>query len=208
MRAFAFCVLAAAVAALGCGKATPPADAPGAITPTASDRERLQGVWRVEWIDGGGGSEAEMLAAGISKEEVATYREHLRKGRTEFKGDRVIMTWLDMRGEFVVVLDETKQPKWMTLTEIPVAAPKDSEPVVASDPRPPEKREWIYKLDGDLLIVAYVFEGERPTELKARARKPGVPHVNVMTMKKLGPAELEPRPDAPARPKSESGTAK
>lgn len=187
MRATATCLLAFA---LGCGKPTPTPNAPGAPEPT--DRERLQGTWGVVWMDSGNGAnEAELKAKlkdfDVTEEELARELDEVRQGRITFKDDRMNFSIGDGRFECTFALDETQNPKVMKLTLVDGA-------------NGPKTGEWLYKFEGDSLIVAYTEKGgARPPGFAARRhespalRKPGVLAVFVLTLKKTDvPPKLVP----------------
>jgi uncharacterized protein (TIGR03067 family) len=203
MRVFglllAFVVLAVLI---GCSKKTEPA------APVITDKDRLQGVWAVEWIDRGrGATEADLeklVSTKEEKEELAWELDRVRQGRIEFKAERVTMALSGWeREEFTFALDETQDPKVMILTVPPpkteqrparLGTGKSAGPPPAERPPPDERLEWIYKFDGEVLIIALIEGGARPTQFKARRKvnPTGEPGVTVLTLKKT---EIPPKPD-------------
>jgi uncharacterized protein (TIGR03067 family) len=107
---------------------------------SVSDRDRLQGVWIIESKD-----------EGDFKREAGMDRGD----RFQFQGDQLIrIEAKDDPGErFSFTLDPSKDPKWMTLIRLD----SSGKPIPASlKNREPLKEEWIYKFDGEALIVARV----------------------------------------------------
>jgi uncharacterized protein (TIGR03067 family) len=147
---------------------------------------------------GNGATEAELKTDGFTKEEVAHELDRMRQGRFEFKGDRFVLALFGSRDVFTFALDETRNPKVMKLT----SGPDDAEPIRPGTRREPVQREretleWIYKFEGERLIVAF-GKGTRPPEFKARRYeeselgKPTVPAIHVVTLKKT---DVPPKPD-------------
>lgn len=189
MRLFRLAMFALALAApAGCGKKAET----GAPSGAGGDRDKLQGTWAIEGIDEGGPMRAADIedAAGV---------------RLKFDGDRLtIVVDGEVEERFTFATDESANPKALKLTEVLDA---DARPRFASYPgtkraggpppaREPEKKEWIYKLDGDKLVVAFSNKGDgpRPTEFKGRAREGEQPRVTVVTLKKTdAPPPARPR---------------
>ncbi len=71
-----------------------------------------------------------------------------------------------------------------------------------------EKWNWIYKFDGDLLVVAFCRDDrkEKPTEFKPRAETPGMPGVVVITFKRSAAEPVGPGPGGTGRTGTARGT--
>ena len=139
----------------------------------------MQGVWKIESFDRG-----EEIPPGE--------REGLKEDRLQFEGD--VLSIVESRSRHVDVykfsLDWKSDPKVMQLTHT-----KDR-----------EKSEWLYKFEGDTLVLAMFESGEpRPTEFVARpmsraADKPRDMGVIIVRLRKTDevPAGREPkRPNLP-----------
>jgi uncharacterized protein (TIGR03067 family) len=159
VRLTALALLAALAA--GCGKKTPDSGAPTPETPAAkTDKDRLQGVWAVEAFE---------FADPDRKP-----RDKDADCRLQFEGDRLVIR-IDPWEEFSFTLDESKEPKALLLTQLDRTTGKPYRHVTkrtgqADEVGPELKEEWIYKLDGDKLVVALVRNGrgQRPTALKTQ----------------------------------------
>ncbi len=189
MHKFAAFVLLVALVASGAGckrKAEP--TAPSADVSTA-DRDRLQGTWGIETFDDGRAEE-------LSPAEKAQYDERTRQVRFRFAGDKLTIVSEGRETVMMFSLGETQTPKVMKMTESADAT--ESRATFRGTRRgdgPPAKREpevntWIYKFDGETLVIALVKgdDKERPTEFKARAPEYGpgkfVAGVTLVTLKK------------------------
>ncbi|MCE9563636.1 MAG: TIGR03067 domain-containing protein [Planctomycetes bacterium] len=200
MRAAVFLLLAILLGfATGCGK-SPPAP-PSDPTPTpriVSDKDRLQGVWTVESWENGDPKEK------MTEEERAIVR-------VAFEGDKMRFAEnpKQRQDKLAISLNEGADPKTITLTQLDA----DGQPrqVTIAGKNLPNRSEWIYKFDGEILVLAVTGpEGKRPTEFKAKpavGRPPAfgpkgpiggegfVPAVDIVRLKKTN----EPFPDEPKR---------
>jgi len=152
-----------------------------------SDRDRLQGVWKIELIDSG---------------DFKRESDKDRGDRFQFEGDRLTRTETkDDSGEkFIFTLDLSKDPKWMTLRRM--------DPNWMPIPATPENPEFmmieecIYRFENETLIVAgglAISNGKssRPTEFKARSwapqfGKPIEPGVILWRLKKTNESIIKP----------------
>ena len=151
--------------ALGCAKRTP------ATGPNAADRDRLQGVWVAERID-----------AGLPPEKTARELEDAKKGRFRVEGDTLTITGPDVPETYAITLDATANPKVLT-TRQPATATQHA-----------RVRRLIYKLEGDLLVLAFLedlTDGVPPDFQPRRSSAPGEPSVAVIWLRKTD----EPKPD-------------
>jgi uncharacterized protein (TIGR03067 family) len=174
MRSFRVTMLALAVAALtGCGKKAET----GAPSGAGGDRDKLQGTWAIENVEDADGH-------GLKDPE------EIKRERFTFEGDK--LTNAASPEVFTFALDETANPKTLTLSEV----------VKEGTARPPETIYCIYKFDGDKLILA-MADGTKatkpPTEFKAMKSRERdgtfAPGVSVLTLKKTD------APPPPARPR-------
>ena len=199
-----FALLAVSTALLGCGrKATPTApDDP------SGDRARLQGTWAIESFDDGDatGTEAERKRR----------LERIQQDRLTFDGNRLTIASPGGRATHLEFgLDATKDPKVMDVYEVrdfgpgsvgtfrgtyrgtyrtgtPRGTYRTGTARGTQANRTPGglRREWIYKFDGDTLVIALsTSDSKRPTEFKARKWKfekgqPEEPGVFVIRLKK------------------------
>jgi uncharacterized protein (TIGR03067 family) len=171
--------------AVGCSKKSDPTSNSGG-TPdevVSVDKERLQGVWAVESIDTGDPNQK--LRPG---DKIEDFRFH-------FQGDRLGKGKVDrVTQPMSFQLDDSVDPKVMTVTYLG----KDGLPyndrgpgVVSKEPAP--SREWLYKFDGDDLVLAVpehtVFSPPipRPTDFTPypTSAKPGEPSVMGVTIFRL-----------------------
>lgn len=140
----------------GCGKSeTAPTPANSGTSPggeptpvSVSDKDKLQGVWKIESIDTGDPKDV-------------TPKEVLKSHRYIFHGDELSLMNMDTgRGlPSAFTLDTTKSPKRITLTRLPKSNDGDD-----------EVSHSIYKFDGEKLILGQVGgDGPPPTEFKAIA---------------------------------------
>jgi uncharacterized protein (TIGR03067 family) len=178
MRLFALGVLAT-VLAVGCGKkpepTRAPSDAPGkapALVPSAaSDRDRVQGTWKVtkvEWPEADKGH--------------APTRQEIDGVVLTIKGDRITATFdgkIEELSHIVFAEDTSKTPRRVNL--IATDGPNSREPIkhqafgVGKDGKPTVVSTFthpplqaIYKFEGDALILAFPIDpdADRPTEFK------------------------------------------
>jgi uncharacterized protein (TIGR03067 family) len=182
MRAFQQPALLAAfvtlVALAGCG----PRSAPEVLSPELSgDSGKLQGLWAVE-------------SAGDGRHSSGEWLEELRTGRLKFDGNRLTLAARETVIKFTFTVDEDRNPKVLALTEVVEGepkvrfGPKGAGPTSSSGP---QQWNWIYKFEGETLVVAFEKfgkAGEHPTEFAARppVLEPGklpVPGVTVLRLK-------------------------
>jgi uncharacterized protein (TIGR03067 family) len=157
MRIFALLLLASltGLAAVGCRKKPDPASDSG--TAVSGDQSRLQGVWSIEAVD-----------TGDPKDVPAP--EEFQKTRFQFQGNRLNIVDGHRWTRMSFSLQENSDPKVMVMTELNEKGEPERIMVSVNKSRDPEKHEWIYKFEGDLLVIAVTKgEGSRPTEFKARA---------------------------------------
>jgi uncharacterized protein (TIGR03067 family) len=172
MRIFALLLLTA-VTAVGCSKKPDTASDSG--TTASGDQSRLQGVWAVESLDAGAPIEDLKL-------------EELLKTRFQFQGERLSIVDGKHWERMSISLQEKSDPKVMVMTELNEKGEPERIMVTANKSLDPKKQEWIYKFEGDLLVIAIAKdEGARPTEFKGRARsfEPGKPEVAPIFVVKL-----------------------
>ena len=181
MRTAALILLASLCAlAVGCKKKPDTGTDESVRIVPGSDLERFQGVWGVEKMDSG------RRVEDFPPEEVARAMESLKQSRFQFDSKSVSMNLLGRQERASFVLDETQNPKAMYLTESREGGPASN------------RSEWIYKFEGDYLVLAFAEGGQRPTEFKARAGQPvqrGVPEergIHVIWLKK---SDELPKPD-------------
>lgn len=178
MRSVALCALVAASAAVGCGRNDRPI-APGPAS-TATDKDRLQGVWKLVALDKGNGQAAPEPGRGavlVFAGDRLTYHE----SPTE-PGDALAVVW-----------DTARLPRTMTVT----ALDRDGRPAKL----PPEV--WIYRFDGAVLEVVFsVPEGSAvPTAFKGRrpSRENSTPGAVLLRFAKTDEPAPKPLPAPPAR---------
>jgi len=168
-------LLFAALTASACQKKP---DAPGGGA-SVSDHDRLQGVWMIESADDGSQSNAPPP-------------DDMKDDRLQFEGDHLTIVGPRDRVRFSFALETSSDPKAIVLTEL------------GDDGRPQsEKSEWIYKFDGDVLVVAVPREaGGRPTEFRTRSgssEQPGRPREIGCTAMRLRKADEKPADVPPPR---------
>jgi uncharacterized protein (TIGR03067 family) len=181
-------------AAVGCSKKTEPETPSGGGSST--DRDKLQGLWALESIEDG-------------RPDTPRRQEEIKNSRVKIEGDKLTIFAEGDEMKFTFTVDEAQNPKVIALTEVVEGGrSRRSSPTysgtrkAAPEPaREPEKSNWIYKFEGDKVVVAF-FKGDdkgQPTEFKARAGKfePGKnePGIIVITLKKTDspPPPVEPR---------------
>ena len=190
MRTFTVFTLFAVITAFGagCKKTEPPPAPTGAGTPgpnsngpppdnALSDKERFQGVWKATSVDSGSGPK-ELPGDRTPRLQVEGDRVSLRESATD-PGDPHAATW-----------DSTKSPKTLTLNSFETSG----------KPSTRAAQVWIYKFEGDTLVVA--FSGETaPAEFKGQApsQKPPVPGVAVIQFTKTAEKPVT-QPVKPTRP--------
>jgi uncharacterized protein (TIGR03067 family) len=206
MRRAAFVLLATLTALVaGCGKKPGPQSGPEGSTPQGgeSDQEKLQGVWAVEKLD-----------AGDPKLSPST--EVVQKMRVHFDGTKV---WMDGRLRYSMVLDTASNPKVMIVNRLN----EDGQPEqFGGEKGQVERNEWLYKFDGEILVLAVVLgKAKRPTNFTPQPSSgrldivgtPGkgvptvnednyVPAVSILRLKKTNEAPPIPKP----RPSLPQGT--
>jgi uncharacterized protein (TIGR03067 family) len=198
MRITAFLLLAILPAlAAGCGKSQSTPGTPSGETGSASDMERLQGMWAVVSFEG--------------DEDDQPPPEKLKAIRFIFEGDKLKIANEGPEPQISsFTLDTGSNPKGITLTRLD----KDGKPhrrFAEKGEGEIDRMEVIYKFDGDHLVMA-LSEGSgahgapRPTEFKPKegrkpspptkgtAHVPGTPDIFVVTFKKT----TEPAPSRPA----------
>jgi hypothetical protein len=197
----------------GCTRPTEP-NRPSADALTG-DAKKLQGRWAIASIEDG---RIENLTGDAKKDAEAMIKEV----HVSFEGHRMTIVERGESEVLVYALNETKAPKLMTLTlggsigssggSSTARSGTVSRPVTAragtsrsgtgyygtakgSAARPePETWLWIYKFEGDALVVAFIKGDKKdrktvPVDFKARAPesapgKPAVPGVTVITLKR------------------------
>jgi uncharacterized protein (TIGR03067 family) len=134
-------LFAFAVTLAGCGKNP----APVVTTPDASlsDKDRFQGVWKLESSDAGYGLK-EAQEGNNARFQVVGDIASIRESATD-PGEPYTASW-----------EPEKNPKVMTL--IPIGP--------EGKPRPGDTRRWIYKFEGDTLVVAYGFASAPPPDFR------------------------------------------
>ncbi len=184
----------------GCGRLTEPNARSADVS---ADHKKLQGLWRIDTFDNGRPNRTDA--------EKARDNEDLKYVRFRFDGDR--MAILDGgRVEFATrfALNEKLNPKLMThiragAEEVTLATARGTQRVTARGtvrstsrsgdaPATPQEANgwrWIYKFDGESLVVAFTRDEKKapPTEFKSRPDvsepgKPDVPGVVLMVLKK------------------------
>ncbi len=203
MRTFAlFAILVAGAAfGTGCKKKTEPTTPSADVTTT--DQDRLQGSWSIEFVEDG-------RAENLRGEEKKRMQDQMAGIRIRFEGNKLIVLRDQERDEEpeTFTLDTTANPKVMSLSRMRDAVPsRASHPGTrrTSSAATPENREmqtrqWIYKFEGDTLVVAHYDDDmtQKPAEFKARKDefgpgKPMVPGITVITLKKndTPPAKID-----------------
>ena len=135
MRAFAVGALAVGLAAVGCSKKADP------TTRATTDKDRLQGVWAVESVEGG-------------TELAPPARRRLTNARLHVRGNRFTFGEGTDWDFYTFGADTGREPKSLVLFEC------DSEgnppPAGKGLPKPPRSRVVLYKFDGDKLVLAFL----------------------------------------------------
>ena len=152
--------------AAGCGKL------PSAADPLAADRERFQGTWVVERLDTG------------SPQETARMFEDAREDRLRFEGETLTVTSPRETERLTFALDAARSPRGLTITNPETAT------------QPARSRRWIYRFDGDTLVLAFRSDGTDapPDDFEPRrSSAAGEPGVTVVWLRKVGgPADAPP----------------
>ena len=175
MRTPAALTLLLAVAG-GCSKPAPRPEAPGAVVlqpdNLASDKDRFQGVWKIESADTG---------------EPGKTLARQSAFRFQFQGDRArIRDSAGHPGEsFVANWDTTKTPHTLTLSPLS----PDGQPAPGQ-----AAQVWIYQFEGGTLVVAFRKHGPPPTAFGAHQRGEESPIV----LRLIRANELPDAPPAPA----------
>lgn len=142
------------VALVGC-RGAEPGDR-GDPVPPGSDLERLQGMW-------------EIVDFQTARPGDGPNPEKQQAIRLAFAGDKLTITVgspTDWKEQFTVSLNASADPRQMTLVELTgPSAPK----ATAARTGEPERSEWIYKFEGDTLVIAVADPGApRPTDFSPR----------------------------------------
>lgn len=161
----------------------------------AGDRDRLQGVWAVESVDTG--DPKAKLPPGLKLEDM----------RTQFVGNEMLVTLAGRPMQRMSFgLQETAEPKVLVITYLgddgqPKRPSGPAGPIPGGKPAPP--RDWIYKFDGEILVVAqpdyaifYDKPMKRPVDFAPipSSFKPGHPPVNGVTITRLKKTTEQPVP--------------
>jgi uncharacterized protein (TIGR03067 family) len=180
MRLAAFLVFAGLTGlAVSCGKTDPgpPPFADDGPDVTA-DRNRLQGVWAIDTIETGKEIDQSVEAVDAVRltftPDLLTMRE---KGRSPPENYRF-------------VLATAREPKLLRL----ILVGDDGEPTPRRDAKTKEAGlqpwEWLYKFDGDALVVAFRKGSDpRPHDFKAQSEAGGLAPVIVVRLKRLADAD-------------------
>jgi uncharacterized protein (TIGR03067 family) len=153
MRTTALVLFVALTAfAAGCGKKPDPAPEPvgGGGPPAPTDKDRLQGVWKVESID------VDL------KHRNKPRPNEFKTVRFQFEGDRLTLAQYGfVQSRTTFTLDPSQNPRVMTVTP---ARGNDPGFLIAVS------GEWLYKFEGETLVLAVTKgSGPRPTEFKPHA---------------------------------------
>lgn len=140
-------------ALVGCSKNAP-------TTARNTDKDRLQGVWAVESVEGDELSPPE--------------RQRMTAARLHVQGERFTLGEGDNWEFSTFVTDWVREPKTLILYE--VNADGSSPSAGRGIPKPARTRSWIYKFDGDKLVLAFLRtsgtdSAPAPADFKAEAGK-------------------------------------
>lgn len=141
-------LFAVAIAITGCGKNTEQSVAPeikvNPDAPQGPDKDRFQGVWRLD-------SRLE-----VSESRRGWVSAEGNNARFQFVGDTMSRreSVTDPGELFAATWEPEKNPKLLTL--VPIGAD--------SKPQPGDTKRWIYKFEGDTLIIAYGFAPAPPPD--------------------------------------------
>lgn len=171
-RAF---VLLALFAAVGCGSGNSGSRSTGEQIQPGSDLERMQGMW-------------ELVAFETARPGEGPGPDKIKAIRLTFTGEKLVIgVGVDYRTNFLVALDSSKEPKRMTVTEIDqfgrptggvTTAKSGGTQRIGSAAKtgsvdPLARSEWIYKFEGDVLILAVADPGQpAPTDFTPRTFAP------------------------------------
>jgi uncharacterized protein (TIGR03067 family) len=182
MRTITFCGLVVAATALGCGKSEPTAR-------DTTDKDRLQGVWAVESVECG-------------VELAPQARQRMMDSRLHVHNDRFSLGEGDNWEFSTFAADWNREPKGLILFE----CGPDGKPIGPTGglSPPPRTRGWLYKFEGDKLVLAFLRASDMnsvppPADFKVEAGQ------DVMVLR-LAKTNEEPRTNwdaipAPAVPK-------
>lgn len=198
MRIAAFLLFA--VLTGGCGKTTPATPKNPDTGSGASDKDRLQGVWEIESFEAGDADDP--------------MPEDERKAtRFIFQGDRFrIAANTPSREGFSFVTDTASNPSVLILTMLDESGEPSRVRTTKNDPGRVQKWEWIYKFDGDILVVAFGKGSDpRPTEFKPKPSvnktTPGK-YIAAISVAKLKKTDEPPPKDPPRSPTSGRSTTR
>jgi uncharacterized protein (TIGR03067 family) len=169
--------LAALVALVGCSKnAEPTSRAP-------TDKDRFQGVWAVESVECG-------------VELSAPVRQRMMDSRLHVHEYRFTLGTGDQWEFSTFVADWSKEPKVVTLYE--VGADGQSLGPTKGIPKPARARMWIYKFEGEKLVLGLLW-GSNADSVPPPADFKTEPGQNVMVLRLVKTNE-EPRTQWDAKP--------
>lgn len=218
-----FALLAVLWLGAGCARPTAPnAPSDDALT---GDTKAIQGVWAIVSVEDGRieklTGEAKSEADAMIKEVRLVFEGHrmviIERGEDEpvpftldeSQNPKVMALSMGGGGSAPRASTAPGAPRRATSfsTSRPAASPNTSprygtvrSGTAAGGARPGETWRWIYKLEGDTLVVAFIKSNKTllPTEFKARAEatapgQPTVPGVTVITMKRTNDRPTPPR---------------
>jgi uncharacterized protein (TIGR03067 family) len=165
------------VALVGCSKSAEP------TTRAPTDKDRLQGVWAVEAVEYGG-------------ELTPEARQQMTDSKLHVQGDRFSLGAGDNWEFSTFAADWSKEPKGITLYECGPDG-KQLGPT-GGVPKAPLTRGWIYKFEGDKLVLAFLRTRDSdsippPADFKAEAGQ-------IVMVLRLVKTNEEPRTDWSAVP--------
>lgn len=182
MRPAALVLLAALALAAGCRTKTEPGT-PKSVALTG-DLALIQGEWRLHSVDEERGP------------PIGPYPPHVAF-RVRFDGDTCTVNESgNWPSRFTVTLLEDRDPKVMKLTEIVETTGKrygsTRRNADRQTPRDPDRLEWLYKFDGEHLVVAFHPGAMTPAPAELKAREPKLesgklkaPGVVVLTLQRV-----------------------
>jgi uncharacterized protein (TIGR03067 family) len=176
VRTLALAVLLVALA--GCS------NDPGPTARGPTDRDRFQGVWAVEAVECG---------VELPPEEL----RRLKEARLHVHEDRFSLGGGDTWQHYTFAADEGREPKGLLLHETdPTAKPAPTKK--KGIPRAPRTKGWLYSLDGDKLVLAFLRGNDSasvppPDALKAE------PGQNVVVLR-LAKTNEQPKKEWDAKP--------
>ena len=167
--------LAALVALVGCSKNTAP-------TRDTTERDRFRGVWAVESVECG----VELSAP--ARQRMMDSRLHVHENRFTLGGG-------DQWEFYTFAVDGSGEPKKLLLHE---TKPDGSAPATKGIPKAAKAKGWIYKFEGEKLVLAFLRDDSSdsvppPADFKAE------PGQNVMVLRLVKTNE-EPRTTWDAKP--------